>query len=205
MSEPTKQKILAESLRLFSERGYDSVSVQDIASAVGIKAPSLYNHYKSKEKIFEALMKTTLSQYDEFTAGLSVHVGAPESDSGVFTTITADDLVEKVKNIFTFTFKDEQISQFRKMMSIEQFRTPELSIMYNQRFVDRMISYHKGIFEGLIAAGRLKELDAGILALTYVSPVITLLGVCDREPERFDECLEQLEKHVRLFFYTFNK
>ncbi len=205
MSEPTKQKILAESLRLFSERGYDPVSVQDIAAAVGIKAPSLYNHYKSKEKIFEALMKATLVHYDEFTAGLSVHVDSPESDSDVFKSITVERLTEKVKNIFTFTFKDEQISQFRKMMTIEQFRTPELSKLYNQRFIDRMISYHQGIFEELIAAGRLKNLDARTLALTYTSPVITLSGVCDREPERFDECLELLEKHVRLFFDTFNK
>ena len=205
MSEPTKQKILAESLRLFSERGYDSVSVQDIAAAVGIKAPSLYNHFKSKEKIFEALMKTTLVHYDEFTAGLSVHVDSPEGDSGVFETITADSLVEKVKIIFIFIHRDEQISQFRKMMAIEQFRTSELSNMYNQRFIDRMISYHKGIFEGLIAAGRLKKLDAQTLALTYTAPLITLSGVCDREPERFDECLELLEKHVRLFFDTFNK
>ena len=90
-------------------------------------------------------------------------------------------------------------------MTIEQFRTPELSKLYNQRFIDRMISYHQGIFEELIAAGRLKNLDARTLALTYTSPLITLSGVCDREPERFDECLELLEKHVRLFFDTFNK
>ena len=45
----TKQKILLESLRLFSQRGYDAVSVEQIAAAVGIKAPSLYKHYKSKQ------------------------------------------------------------------------------------------------------------------------------------------------------------
>ena len=38
----TKHKILLEALRLFSKRGYDAVSVEQIASAVGIKAPSLY-------------------------------------------------------------------------------------------------------------------------------------------------------------------
>ena len=33
---------------------------------------------------------------------------------------------------------------------------------------------------------------------------ITLLSVCDRQPEREAECLEKLDAHVRLFFRTFN-
>ena len=36
--------------------------------------------------------------------------------------------------------------------------------------------------------------------MMYVAPVLTLLGVCDRQPERERECLERLQAHVRLFF-----
>lgn len=50
--EDTKQRILDEALRLFSQSGYDAVSVERIASAVGIKVPSLYKHFKSKQEIF---------------------------------------------------------------------------------------------------------------------------------------------------------
>ena len=46
--EDTRQMILTQALRLFSENGYDAVSVGEIAAAVGIKAPSLYNHFRSK-------------------------------------------------------------------------------------------------------------------------------------------------------------
>lgn len=53
--EDTKQRILDEALRLFSQSGYDAVSVERIASAVGIKAPSLYKHFKSKQEIFDAI------------------------------------------------------------------------------------------------------------------------------------------------------
>ena len=45
--EDTRQKILAKALELFSVHGYDAVSVGQIAAAVGIKAPSLYNHFPS--------------------------------------------------------------------------------------------------------------------------------------------------------------
>ena len=42
----TKQKIIEESLKLFSEKGYEGVSMREIASAVGIKGASIYNHFK---------------------------------------------------------------------------------------------------------------------------------------------------------------
>lgn len=53
--EDTKRRILTEALRLFAQRGYDAVSVEQIANAVGIKAPSLYKHFPSKQSIFDAL------------------------------------------------------------------------------------------------------------------------------------------------------
>ena len=49
----TKKKILDVALTLFSEKGYGNVYVSHIAEGVGIKAPSLYKHYKSKRDIFE--------------------------------------------------------------------------------------------------------------------------------------------------------
>lgn len=54
--EDTKRRILTEALRLFAQRGYDAVSVEQIANAVGIKAPSLYKHFPSKQSIFDALL-----------------------------------------------------------------------------------------------------------------------------------------------------
>lgn len=55
--EDTKQRILEKSLELFSTKGYDAVSVGEIAKAVGIKAPSLYNHFPGKQAIFVQFWK----------------------------------------------------------------------------------------------------------------------------------------------------
>ena len=46
--ENTRQRILNAALELFAQYGYEAVSVGQIAEAVGIKAPSLYKHFKSK-------------------------------------------------------------------------------------------------------------------------------------------------------------
>lgn len=51
----TKQKILSEALTLLAEKGYSAVYVGEIAAAAGIKAPSLYKHFKSKQDIFNAI------------------------------------------------------------------------------------------------------------------------------------------------------
>ena len=190
--EDTKQRILDKALELFSTQGYDSVSVGEIAKAVGIKAPSLYNHFLSKQAIFDAIMKSTAEQYEADTDQINIHVQNATQDIPVFTEITADALFEKVRQIFEYSLHNETISRFRRMMTIEQFRSPELAALYSGRYVERVLDYHAGIFRALIAAGT--------LAMLYVSPVLTLIGICDRQPERESECLEKLQNHVQLFF-----
>lgn len=198
--EDTKRRILEKALELFSARGYDSVSVGEIAQAVGIKAPSLYNHFPGKRAIFDAIVEATAAQYERDTDRIDIHVQNAERDIPVFAEITADGLFEKVRQIFDYSLHNETIRRFRRMMTIEQFRSPELAALYSQRYVDRVLRYHAGIFRDLIAAGEIREEDPDTLALLYVAPVLTLIGICDRQPEREDECLQKLREHVELFF-----
>ena len=120
--ENTKEKILETALELFSEKGYDSVSVGEIAEAVGIKAPSLYNHFPSKQAVFEAIVEATARQYERDTDRIDIHVQNFSKDVGIFSDISEDDLFEKVKQIFEYSLHNKTIRQFRKMMTIEQFR-----------------------------------------------------------------------------------
>ena len=198
--EDTKRRILDKALELFSTQGYDSVSVGEIAKAVGIKAPSLYNHFPSKQAIFDAIVEATAAQYERDTDRIDIHVQDAERDIPVFTEITADGLFEKVRQIFDYSLHNETIRRFRRMMTIEQFRSPELAALYSQRYVDRVLHYHAGLFRDLIAAGKVRAEDPDTLALLYVAPVLTLIGICDRQPEREAECREKLRQHVDLFF-----
>lgn len=198
--EDTKKKILDKALELFAAQGYDSVSVGEIAQAVGIKAPSLYNHYPSKQAIFDAIVEATAKQYEADTDKADIHVQNSAQDVPVFTEITEEALFEKVRQIFEYSLHNETISRFRKMMTIEQFRSPELAALYSRRYAERLVEYHEGIFRALIAAGEIMAADPETLAMMYVSPVLTLIGICDRQPERENECLDQLKRHVYLFY-----
>ena len=189
--EDTKQRILDKALELFAAYGYDSVSVGDIAKAVGIKAPSLYNHFPGKQAIFDAIVESTAARYEADTDKIDIHVQDSAQDIPVFTGITEDFLFEKVRQIFEYSLHNESISRFRRMMTIEQFRSPELAALYSKRYVDRVVAYHAGTFRSLIAAGEIRAADPEVLAMMYVAPVLSLIGICDRQPEREEECLEK--------------
>ena len=70
----TKERILDEALTLFSEKGYANVFVGDIAERVGIKAPSLYKHYKSKRAIFDAIIEEMNRRFDEQAKAMNINV-----------------------------------------------------------------------------------------------------------------------------------
>ena len=61
----TKHRILDEALTLFSEKGYANVYVSDIAERVGIKAPSLYKHYRNKRAIFDAIIDEMNHRFEQ--------------------------------------------------------------------------------------------------------------------------------------------
>ena len=53
----TKRKIFETSLKLFSEKGYDATSIEEITATVGVAKGTLYYHFNSKEEIFNFLIE----------------------------------------------------------------------------------------------------------------------------------------------------
>lgn len=202
--EATKEKILKKALELFSTYGYDAVSVGTIADAVGIKAPSLYNHFESKKAIFDAIVEATAAQYEKDTAKIDIHVADFSKDIDIFKNATKAALFEKVEQIFDYSLHNEDIARFRRMLTIEQFRSPELSTLFTQRYFEKLVAYHTELFKSLIASGVIKKTDPQALALMYTSPILTLISVCDRHPEKESECKKMLISHVGLFFDTYS-
>ena len=50
-SDGTRERIMETALEMFSQKGYAAVSMRDISGVVGIRASSLYYHFKSNESI----------------------------------------------------------------------------------------------------------------------------------------------------------
>lgn len=61
----TQQRILEISAELFATKGFDALTMRDIASACSIKAPSLYNHFKDKQELYHAALKYVFNKEGE--------------------------------------------------------------------------------------------------------------------------------------------
>ncbi|MEZ5573421.1 MAG: TetR/AcrR family transcriptional regulator [Halioglobus sp.] len=77
----TSDRILDAAEDLFAEKGYSATSLGDVADRVGIRSPSLYNHFKNKEALYEAVLERLLT---DFSAPLAELESGPVTNERVF-------------------------------------------------------------------------------------------------------------------------
>ncbi|MEM1110915.1 MAG: TetR/AcrR family transcriptional regulator [Pseudomonadota bacterium] len=75
---PTAERILDAAEDLFAERGYAATSLGDVADRVGIRSPSLYNHFRNKEALYTAVLERLLADFSAPIKELSVGEVTPE-------------------------------------------------------------------------------------------------------------------------------
>ena len=131
-NETTKQRILTEAVKLFSKEGYEAVSVDQIAKAVGIKAPSLYKHYKNKRDIFDSILRIMEQRDKENAIACSLPEGTAEAMPEAYEQPSIEDLITFSKQQFRYWTEDEFASSVRKMLTVEQYRSEEMNGLYHQ-------------------------------------------------------------------------
>ncbi len=175
------------------------MSMGEIAGAVGIKAPSLYNHFKSKRDIFNAILEKMQENYVRQAGALNINGTQADSDAEFFGSCSEEMLIQTGKGLFLFFLHDEWTAAFRRMLTVEQFKSDDIARLYSQQYLDGPIAYQSRMFEMLTAGGALNCADPKIAAVQFFSPIYMLLELCDREPQREAEALELIERHIRQF------
>ena len=201
----TKERIMDEALTLFSQKGYGDVYVGEIADAVGIKAPSLYKHFKSKKDIFDAIIEEIGKRYEEQASSIGINGNNSMEDAFLYLDISEEVLIKIGKDLFLYFLHDGYMNRFRKVLTLEQFRNPELAELYTRQFFSDPIEYQAGIFTLLMGAGKIKKADPKTLAIQFYSPIYTLLTVCDRNPKMEPQALKMIKEHIRLFNSNFRE
>ena len=197
----TKQKILNEALTLFSEKGYSSVYVGDIADAVGIKAPSLYKHYKSKQEIFDSCVKVFSERMEDIRTGLRL---PDTAKAGIdYQTVTTETLIEIANGLFMFYWQDDVAAEFRKMLMIERYHNPELNELFEDLFINGAVRHEEKIFSDLIQAKIIKNENPHIIALRFYTPIFYLLQKYDMHPDMIAEANKELTLMVQEFCNTY--
>ena len=186
----TKEKIMDAALTLFAENGYDGTSVEQIANIVGIKAPSLYKHYKGKEDILNALIDSAEERY-EVMFGSEKNIGEVPQSREEFIKVT----MERI----SFTMRDPIIRKTRMLLVQEQFRNERISEATTRHQLAGRQRMLAKIIKGMMDDGIVVKEDPKLLAVELTAPAVLQIARSDRQPQCEKECMEYIEKHLRHF------
>lgn len=187
----TKERILESALFLFSEKGYEGVGVDQIAEKAGLRGPSLYNHFKGKEDIFNSLVDSMTAYYEKnFVSGTEMEKAMPTS---------LQELVDMSMKKIAFTVHDTKIQAFRRMLTMEQYRNNTMRAMTTQHHLFILIDLYTGIMKSLIDKKILKKLEPRLLAFEFTMPVSMMIHWIDREPDKEEEAMKWIEEHMKHF------
>ena len=144
-----KEEILIVALHLFARDGYEAVSVSQIAGELDMTKGALYRHYKSKRDIFDSIVKRMEQQDSEQARENEVPEESIEKILEEYQNVSFDDFVEYSKSMFEYWTEDDFASSFRKMLTIEQFRSEGMQKLYQQYLVSGPAGYVKDLFKNM--------------------------------------------------------
>ncbi|CDR30338.1 Intercellular adhesion protein R [Acholeplasma oculi] len=191
----TKESIYHHAIELFSKHGYHQLGMRDLAKSVGIKASSIYNHYKSKEDIL-------LDICNELLDGMKKHIYPLYKNQSLnprlfFTTISLE------TNKF---FETPKMQQLTKLLIPLQYEIPRLKEIILNEFIYKPRTAYSYYFNQLMQQGKMKKTDAMLAAKIYHSFFIYHFHekFLTNEPNNFLLTYEELFKsHIDFFMNYF--
>lgn len=189
-NKTTKEKIFAVSLELFSNKGYNGVSVREIAREVGIRESSIYNHYKNKEAILDAIIeyfKSELGQnvMDE-EEGLNLIKQGPE----VFFEVGARTYIDRINT--------PEMEKIWRLVSIETYHNEKIRNFFKEELIEEPLNVWESTFQIMIDNKLIKPVNPRILAYEYFSFIIYLFFeyFVLRYDEEFDSYMDMAMKKL---------
>lgn len=169
----TKEQILLSALRLFAKDGYEAVSVSMIAGELGMTKGALYRHYENKRAIFDSILARMEQMDAQRAEEHGVPTGTAKEMPEAYRRSSVDDIVDYAKEQFRYWTEDEFASCFRRMLTLEQYRSEEMARLYQQYLVSGPLMYMNDLMTGLKLAKPMKE------AMSFYAPMFLLYSVYD--------------------------
>ena len=110
---------------------------------------ALYRHYKNKRDIFDCIVQRMELQDGEQATEYDMPQEDKKKTPEKYETVSLDDFVEYSKSMFEYCTEDDFASSFRKMLTIEQFRSEEMQKLYQQYLVSGPAEYVKDLFKNM--------------------------------------------------------
>ena len=196
----TKEKIFDVSLDLFSKKGYDSVSLREIAEEVGIKKSSIYSHYSSKEAILMDIFEylTNLFEYDELLNNNELYL----SEDNEILLENPELFYHMGSEAIRIMFSEEKNLKIWKLIFIQMNHNETIRLFFQDEILVKPLRFWRGFFSILKENGIIRQdCNPELLAKEYYSfPIYLLLEICakyDDIPEStLDNFFKEAEEHA---------
>lgn len=196
----TKEKIFDVALDLFSKKGYDSVSLREIADEVGIKKSSIYSHYPSKEAILMDIFDylRNLFEYGELLNNKELELTA---DNGILVE-NPELFYHMGSEAIKAMFSEEKNLKIWKLIFIQMNHNETIRLFFQEEILVKPLMFWKGFFAILKENGVIrKDCNPELLAKEYYSfPIYLLLEICakydDIPPSTLDNFFKEAEDHA---------
>ena len=197
----TKENIFDVALDLFSKKGYDSVSLREIAEEVGIKKSSIYSHYPSKEAILISIFEyfTDLFEYDELLNSKELVLATDNEiltqNPEMFYHIGS----EAIKEMFS----NERNLKIWKLIFIQMHYNEKIRVFFQNEILLKPLLFWEEFFTILKEKEIIrKDCNPKLLAKEYYSyPIYLLLEICakyeDIPHDSLDDFFKESEEHVK--------
>ena len=194
MAEGTKERILNIALELFAQNGYLGTSMSDIAKQLGFTKAALYKHYASKQEILDQIVER-MNRMDYERAE---EYEMPETEPDGFAEAYMHTPIEKIRIYSLAQFdhwtKETFSANFRKMLTLEQYRDPKLAQLHHDYLAGGPLEYMAAIFRKLADSDE----EAMQLALDFYGPMYLLYSVYDGAEDKASVA-PLLDAHIRRF------
>lgn len=193
MGTNRKEEIILTTLELAAEKGLAGVSMSMIADKIGIKKPSLYKHFSSKDEIVEAMYQFLRDKSKE-NANIK-----PVDYSILFSEKTAYEVLKGVMQGYINMNHQEQMLTFYKVIYSERSIQPMAARIVAEE-TERMIIATKQLFYAMEVHKLLHFENADMSAVSFV---MTVHGLMDYELDQkygYDEAPKNLlDEYLKWF------
>ncbi len=194
MGGETKERILETALELFAQSGYLGTSMSDIAARLGITKAALYKHYAGKQEILDRIVQRMNELDAARAAAYEMPGAAPEGFAQAYLNTPLDRIRAYSTAQFDHWTRESFSANFRKMLTLEQYRDARLAQLYQENLASGPVKYMAAIFRPLTDSDE----TAMQLALDFYGPMYLLYSVYDGAADQ-SAVAPMLEAHIDRF------